>query len=149
TVARSMRHVASALRRARGIDVILADGEHVGIPLALSLKALQIDTPQLIIGHNLLRPAKKRLLQSVRARPGDRFLTHSPNQVQSIIATTKLAEDQLAVVPYGVDTSFWSGLQSSECRGAVVSAGREHRDYSTLVAALPRNATLTIADHSI
>jgi glycosyltransferase involved in cell wall biosynthesis len=30
-----------------------------------------------------------------------------------------------------------------------VSAGREHRDYQTLVSALPPGASLTIADHSI
>jgi glycosyltransferase involved in cell wall biosynthesis len=149
SVARSMRHVASALKRAKDLDVILADGEHVGIPLSLSLKALRIDTPQLIIGHNLLRPAKQRVLQCVGARPVDRFLTHSTNQVQSIISTTQLAEDQLAVVPYGVDTSFWSGSDDDERQGAVVSAGREHRDYRTLVSALPVGATLTIADHSI
>jgi glycosyltransferase involved in cell wall biosynthesis len=58
-------------------------------------------------------------------------------------------EDQLAVVPYGVDTSFWSGSSAGECRGSVVSAGREHRDYQTLVSALPDGAHLTIADHSV
>jgi glycosyltransferase involved in cell wall biosynthesis len=55
----------------------------------------------------------------------------------------------VAVVPYGVDTSFWSGSHHGEQVGAVVSAGREHRDYQTLVAALPPGANLTIADHSI
>jgi glycosyltransferase involved in cell wall biosynthesis len=149
SIARSMRHVGTAVSRAKDVDVIFADGEHLGIPLALLLRALRIETPQLTIGHNLLRPAKQRFLRSVRVRPVDRLLTHSANQVQSIVATTRLSKDQLAVVPYGVDTSFWSGAHGGEQVGAVVSAGREHRDYKTLVAALPAGANLTIADHSI
>jgi glycosyltransferase involved in cell wall biosynthesis len=148
SISRSLRHVVAALKRVKDIDVIFADGEHLGIPMALLLRALQIGTPQLIIGHNLLRPAKKDVLQRVRVRPVDRLLTHSGNQVDSIVATTRLRPDQLAVVPYGVDTSFWSGSADRERKGAVVSAGREHRDYRTLVSALPRGATLTIADHS-
>jgi hypothetical protein len=139
----------AALRRANDVDVLFADGEHVGIPLAVLMRGLRIDTPQLTIGHNLLRPAKQRILRRVRVRPVDRFLTHSANQVRSIVAGTHLPEEQLAVVPYGVDTTYWSGSDDSEHPGLVVSAGREHRDYRTLVSALPRESTLTIADHSI
>jgi hypothetical protein len=149
SVARSMRHVMAALGPARGVDVLFADGEHIGIPMALLSRALRIDTPQLTIAHNLLRPAKQRILRHLRVRPVDRFLTHSTNQVRSIVATTRLSEDQLAVVPYAVDTSYWSGTDDGADAGLVVSAGREHRDYRTLVSALPSGATLTIADHSI
>jgi glycosyltransferase involved in cell wall biosynthesis len=149
SVARSLGHATAALKRAKDVDVIFTDGEHLGIPLALVLRTLQIDTPHLTIGHNLLRPAKRQILRRVRVRRVDRFLTHSANQVRSIVATTRLPDDQLAVVPYGVDTSFWSGSGDGERAGVIVSAGREHRDYQTLVAALPGGATLTVADHSI
>jgi glycosyltransferase involved in cell wall biosynthesis len=149
SVARSLRHLTAALNRATHADVIIADGEHVGMPLALLLRALRNDTPQLMIGHNLLRPAKKRILGCLGVRPVDRLLIHSANQLRAIVATTRLREDQLAVVPYGVDTSFWSGTSGSEREGVIVSAGREHRDYRTLVSALPDGATLTIADHSL
>src|ERR1700730_2621327 len=63
SIRRSLRHVMAALRPARKVDVILSDGEHVGIPLALCLQALRIDTPHVTIGHNLLNPAKIRLLR--------------------------------------------------------------------------------------
>jgi hypothetical protein len=144
-----MRHVVAGLKLSKDVDVIFADGEHLGIPLALLARASRSNTPQLIIGHNLLRPAKKRILRRIRLRSVDRLVTHSNNQVQSIVASTRLLEAQLAVVPYGIDTSFWSGSDDREEKGAVVSAGREHRDYNTLVSALPPGATLTIADHSI
>jgi glycosyltransferase involved in cell wall biosynthesis len=149
SVTRSMRHVIFALKQAKHAEVILADGEHLGIPLALTLRALRINTPQLAIGHNLLNPAKTRLLRCVRVRPVDRFVTHSANQVQLILAATGLTPGQLAVVPYGIDTAFWSECPARESEGLVVSAGREHRDYRTLVAALPPGANLTIADHSL
>jgi hypothetical protein len=148
SLTRSIRHVFAALSRAKDFDVVFTDGEHLGLPLALLLRALRVGTPQLTIGHNLLRPGKKRVLRCTHVRPVDRFLTHSSNQVNTIVTSTRLQWGQLAVVPYGVDTSFWSGSHSGERQGVVMSAGREHRDYKTLVSALPRGATLTIADHS-
>jgi glycosyltransferase involved in cell wall biosynthesis len=149
SVGRSLRHVAASLRRARQVDVVFSDGEHVGIPLALAMQALRIDTPHVMIGHNLLTPAKKRLLRHLPLRAVDRVLVHSTNQVGSIVAATAMSADRLAVVPYGIDATFWSGPQDVVDDGLVVSAGREHRDYQTLVAALPRGARLTIADHSL
>jgi hypothetical protein len=149
SVGRSLRHVAAALSHARHADVVFADGEHLGIPLAILLRALRDDTPLLTIGHNVLRPTKRHLLRGIRLREVDRLLTHSANQLQSIVASTQLHEDQLSVVPYAVDTSFWSGCSTGECSGAIASAGREHRDYRTLVSALPDGAQLTIADHSL
>jgi glycosyltransferase involved in cell wall biosynthesis len=149
SVRRSLQHVAIALRRAGQVDVVLSDGEHVGIPLTLGMRALRIDTPHVMIGHNLITPAKKRILRHLPLRPSDRVLVHSTNQVGRIVSETAMSADQLAVVPYGIDTTFWSGPQESGEDAYVVSAGREHRDYRTLVAALPDAARLTIADHSL
>jgi glycosyltransferase involved in cell wall biosynthesis len=148
SVRRSLRHVAVSLRRARQVDVIFSDGEHVGIPLALAMQALRIDTPHVMIGHNLLTPAKQRVLRHLPLRGLDRVLVHSMNQVGSIVSGAAGLADRLAVVPYGIDASFWSRPHDGAEEGLVVSAGREHRDYQTLVAALPLGARLTIADHS-
>jgi glycosyltransferase involved in cell wall biosynthesis len=148
SVRRSLRHVAVALRRARQVDVIFSDGEHVGIPLALGMQALRIHTPHVMIGHNLLTPAKKQILRHLSLRAQDRVLVHSINQVGSIVSATSVSADTLAVVPYGVDATFWSAPHHQAEDAHVVSAGREHRDYKTLVAALPVGARLTIADHS-
>ena len=149
SVGRSLQHVAASLRRARQVDVVFSDGEHVGIPLALAMQALRIDTPHVMIGHNLLTPAKTRLLRHLPLRALDRVLVHSINQVGSIVSATEMSADRLAVVPYGIDATFWSPPQDGVDDALVVSAGREHRDYRTLVAALPPGARLTIADHSL
>lgn len=148
SVTRSLQHAAVAARRAAQADVVFSDGEHVGIPLALAMQAMRIDTPHVMIGHNLLTPAKQRLLRHLPLGGVDRVLVHSPNQVGHIVSATRLPAEKLAVVPYGIDATFWSAPADQEEPDVVVSAGREHRDYRTLVAALPAAAKLTIADHS-
>jgi glycosyltransferase involved in cell wall biosynthesis len=147
---RSLKHVAAALPRSRHVDVIFSDGEHVGLPLAWALRVMSSGMPHVMIGHNLLNPNKRRLLAHVRLRPIDRVIVHSERQVDAIVRTTALKADQLAVVPYGIDTRFWSTLGGTWGAGCneIVSAGREHRDYATLVDALPAAARLTVADHS-
>jgi glycosyltransferase involved in cell wall biosynthesis len=151
TLTRSLRHVLAALPRTRHADVILSDGEHLGLPLALALRVKSSGIPHVMIGHNLLNPHKRRLLARVRLRPMDRVIVHSERQVDAIVRTTTLRPEQLAVIPYGVDTQFWSTLEGP-CQAEndhIVSAGREHRDYATLVDALPVRARLTVADHSL
>ena len=145
----SLKHVSRALRRAGQVDVVFSDGEHVGIPLALAMQARRVRAAHVMIGHHLLTPAKKRVLRRLPvSRHLDRVLVHSQHQLDGIISETGLPAEKLAVVPYGVDATFWSGAPDVEKQGLVVSAGREHRDYRTLVSALPAGATLSIADHS-
>ena len=91
SLARSLKHVAFALRSYKRVDVIFSDGEHVGLPLALALKLLASDTPHVMIGHNLLSPHKRRLLTRVRLRPMDRVIVHSERQIDTIIRTTALS----------------------------------------------------------
>jgi glycosyltransferase involved in cell wall biosynthesis len=146
SIVRSLRQCRTALSRAGGYDVIFSDGEHLGIPLGLALRTTT-RTPHLTIGHNLLTPAKVRLLRHLPASGIDRIVVHSPEQVSEIARRTAIPRSKLIVVPYGVDTSFWSAADEAE-DNLVVSAGREHRDYRTLVEALPTGVRAIIADHS-
>ena len=145
----SLTHVQAALRRVRDYDVVLSDGEHIGIPLALALARLHIDVPHVVIGHHLDTPAKSRLFRTLR--PGkriDRILVHSRNQLPLLHRTLDVPASKLRLVPYGVDTAFWSTRDADEDPNLVVSAGREHRDYGTLLGALPATARLVVADGS-
>jgi glycosyltransferase involved in cell wall biosynthesis len=149
SVARSLRHVLTSLRWVRRADVVFSDGEHLGIPLAIAMRLLRLDTAHVMIGHNLSTPMKCRILRHTSLGPRDRILIHSTNQLRRIVDETGMASERFSIVPYGIDTAFWSpGAESSESEGLVVSAGREHRDYRTLVEALPVGASATIADHS-
>ena len=135
--------------RVRQTDVVFSDGEHVGIPLAMAMRVLRIRTPHLVIGHHLDTPAKRFVFRWLKPnRRMNRILVHSPNQLvpahKELAALTPL----LRVVPYGIDTDFWSPQPGPEDEGLVVSAGREHRDYESLLRACPTTARLFIADHS-
>jgi glycosyltransferase involved in cell wall biosynthesis len=78
-----------------------------------------------------------------------RILVHSPNQFEVLGNDLPVLAPLLRMVPYGVDTDFWSPQEEpEEEEGLVVSAGREHRDYETLLRACPETAHLFIADHS-
>ena len=132
------------------VDVVFSDGEHVGIPLALAMRTLRIQTPHLMIGHHLSTRSKSAVFHWLRPhRRISRILVHSPNQCEVLGNDIPMLSPLLRVVPYGIDTEFWSPQgPTEEDEGLVVSAGREHRDYNTLLRACPEAARLFIADHS-
>lgn len=149
SVRRSLAHARAALRRVPDVDAVLSDGEHVGIPLAVAMRKLGIDTPHVVIGHHLDTPNKVRAFRMLRPeRRIDRILVHSANQVALLTRALAIPSSLLAVVPYGVDTGFWAPQDVEQEPGLVVAAGREHRDYRTLLEALPPDAHLVVADGS-
>ena len=132
---RSMLHVAAALRRLAGVDVVFSDGEHVGIPLAIAMRTLKIDTPHLVLGHHLTTPAKEKVFRRLRPDLGmSRILVHSPLQGELAHRELGIPSEKLVVIPYYADASFWRPSTLAE-EPLVVSAGREHRDYRTLAQA--------------
>jgi len=157
SVVRSLVHVAKAVPRLRRVDVVFSDGEHIGIPLAVVMSALRVKTPHLMIGHHLSTRGKRMVLRCLRPyRRLDRVIVHSPNQLALVARDIPPLASHLAVVPYGIDTDFWSPHPVSELvaeadtdtGNLVVSAGREHRDYRTLVGACPDRVHVFIADDS-
>jgi glycosyltransferase involved in cell wall biosynthesis len=102
-----------------------------------------------MIAHRLGAPLKVKLWRWTGAGSRiDRVLVHSPNQIELLARQLRIPSDQLRVVDYGVDTAFWHPLAVDE-EPLVVSAGREHRDYQTLVAAWGDRGRLFIADGSL
>jgi glycosyltransferase involved in cell wall biosynthesis len=149
SVCQSTRHVRAAIQKLSEADVVLSDGEHVGIPLALAMVALRMKTPHVCIGHHLLTPAKQRVFRTLRPeRRIDRIVVHSRNQVELFEQVLPRVAPLACTVPYAVDVDFWSPTGLEPDANLVVSAGKEHRDYATLVSALPGSAELFVADHS-
>jgi len=147
----SLRHVAAARSRLRGFAAILSDGEHVGIPLALFLRIWGRRRPRhVVIGHHLLGRSKGVMFRRLGAHRGmDCLIVHSPNQVPIVHEQLGVPERLLCVVPYGVDTDFWSPQGSeAEEEALIVSAGREHRDYRSLVEGCADLGPMFIADAS-
>jgi glycosyltransferase involved in cell wall biosynthesis len=132
---RSALHVAAALRAIDHYDVVFSDGEHVGIPLALALRAFRIAMPHVVIGHHLTTRAKAPLIRNLRAHEGmTRILVHSSRQRELAHQELGIPAAKLDYVPYYADTEFWYPTGAAQ-EPLVVAAGREHRDYATLAAA--------------
>jgi glycosyltransferase involved in cell wall biosynthesis len=149
SVGLSLRHAGAALAELPRTDVVLSDGEHVGIPLALAMRARKSTTPHLVIGHHLGNPRKAPIFRWAKPhRRMDRVLVHSPNQIDLLERQLGFSRSQLHVIPYGVDTHFWSPGPRAEDSDLVFSTGREHRDHQTLLEAVGGTARLFVTDSS-
>lgn len=135
TISHSLRHlVALGTGRLRDSSVIFSDGEHLGIPVALAKLALRMDTPHVMLGHHLTTTLKRRLLRVLSRQGGiNRVAVHSTSQLETARAIGWPASE-LALIPYGIDTAFWSPVASDE-EPMILSPGREHRDHRTLAEA--------------
>jgi glycosyltransferase involved in cell wall biosynthesis len=125
-----------ALLRARSFDIVVTDGEHIGIPLALMLKAASLPIPHVTIGHRLSARKKRPFFRVLGAHSHiSRIVLHSHRQWELASAGLGIPPDRLTLLPYHVDTAFWRPQPVAEER-LVVSAGLEHRDYPTLFRAV-------------
>jgi len=131
----SVGHAAAAWRTLGELDAVFSDGEHVGVPLALAMRASGRGIPHLMLGHHLTTGQKRRVFRLLRPQERiTRIIVHSRRQLTLIEAELGVPGHMLRFVPYFADTRFWSPQPVAE-EALVVSAGREHRDYSTLAAA--------------
>jgi glycosyltransferase involved in cell wall biosynthesis len=122
-----------AFRAAADHDVIFTDGEHIGIPLALLMKAFRTRARHVTIGHRLTSAKKRPFFRRLRAHDRmDRIIVHSSRQAALATSELGISPDRIRVVPYQVDTSFWRPQATPEER-LITSGGLESRDYPTLI----------------
>ena len=115
----------------RQYDVLITDGEHIGIPLALMLKLVGARTPHLTIGHRLSTPKKRLFFRWLQVHSHiTRIALHSKLQYEIATAELGIPKEQLVVIPWQADTTYWRPQPVPEER-LVCSAGLEHRDYPT------------------
>jgi glycosyltransferase involved in cell wall biosynthesis len=125
-----------AFQRRGRYDVILADGEHIGIPLALLLKFTRSRTRHVVIGHRLSATKKRPFFRWLRVQTHmHAMVLHSRYQHDLALKELKFRSDQLVLVPYQVDPEFWRPIPATEER-LIASAGLEFRDYPTLFEAV-------------
>jgi glycosyltransferase involved in cell wall biosynthesis len=147
----SVRHARAALRRLADFDVAFSDGEQVGVPLALAILACRIGTPHLVLGHRLTTRHKRLFFTSLKChRAMTRIVVHSRHQLSAIPGLLGIPAAKLALLPYYADGDFWRPGHRSDEERLVVSAGREQRDYETLVRACAEpEIAVHIADGSV
>jgi glycosyltransferase involved in cell wall biosynthesis len=119
-------------------DVVITDGEHVGIPLALLLRLTRAPMKHITIGHRLSTPKKRLFFTLLRADARmDRIIVHSRHQFDYATDELGIPPQRLTLMPYQVDTGFWTPAPVPVGdEPLLVSAGLEYRDYATLFSAV-------------
>jgi glycosyltransferase involved in cell wall biosynthesis len=131
----SLAHARAALRELEGIDAVLSDGEHVGVPLAIGMRARRLRTPHLMLGHHLTTRAKRPVFRLLRPQHSiSRVLVHSSRQLELAAEELAIPRSRLDLLPYHADTDFWAP-RPAVSEALVLSVGREHRDFATLARA--------------
>lgn len=124
-----------AFRQRHRYDVLVTDGEHLGIPLALLLKLARSATPHVTIGHRLSAAKKRPFFHWLKVHSHiSKIAVHARRQYDLALGLGIPAE-RLAFVPYQVDTAFWQPQAGRE-EALISSAGLEFRDYPTLFTAV-------------
>jgi glycosyltransferase involved in cell wall biosynthesis len=125
-----------AFQRRHDYDVLLTDGEHIGIPLALLLKVARSRTVHVTIGHRLSTPKKRFFFRTLRVQTHlNAVVLHSRYQHDFALDQLNFSPKQLALLPYQVDPDFWRPMPAVE-EQMIASAGLEYRDYPTLFEAV-------------
>lgn len=126
-------------RRRRHYEVIVTDGEHVGLPLALLCRVLgRRRARHMMIAHILSTSSKARLIRY--AHLGgliDRYVVYCSWQRDFIVAELSVPSDRVMLSTFMVDTKFFAPDQVSVAQERMIcSAGLERRDYRTFLRAV-------------
>lgn len=130
-----------AFRRRRRYEVLLTDGEQVGIPLAFLTRLCgRGGSAHVMIVHILSVPKKALLIRAARlARQIDRYVVYCSRQGEFARNALGVPAERVVLSTFMVDTEFFSPGRSDVARRRLISsAGLERRDYPTLMAAVER-----------
>ena len=118
------------------LDLILATGEDVGLPLALDTTTEKRRLPIYIITHGFL-VRNAHAMESVSKMDHVHFLCLSEKLRKIVVERFGVPEWRVTNTGYGLDTRFFRPATStSSARPLIVSAGAANRDYRTLVKAV-------------
>lgn len=127
-------------RSRRDYDVVLTDGEQVGLPLAaFGWFARRRTRPRhTMIVHIMSVPKKVALFRALRLRRRvDAMVVYASAQRAAVVERLGMPADRVLLSPFMVDTDFFAPpMAVSAPRRMVCSAGLEFRDYDTLLAAV-------------
>ena len=126
--------------RRRDLDVVITDGEQVGYPLALMMgiggrRGLR----HIMIGHRLT--SRSKVLGAKRLglfNTIDEVLLYSSKQVELTRDLIGVPDAKIRLIDFMVDTEFFSpqGVAPPPGRPLISTAGREFRDYPTMLDAV-------------
>ena len=132
----------ACFRRRLDYDVIVTDGEQIGIPLAALSKLGRRSTraKHMMVVHILSVPKKALLFRALRLRSGvDMFVVYCSAQKRFVIDRFGVDQRRVALQPFMVDTRFFRIAEtrpSERARPVICAAGLERRDYATMLHAV-------------
>ncbi len=119
-------------------DVIVTDGEQVGLPFEILSKFGRRGARHMMITHILSVPKKVRLVRFTRiARAIDCYVVYCSWQADFLHTRLGVDSDRVLLSTFMVDTDFFSpDTVDVPRRKMICSAGLERRDYPTLISAV-------------
>lgn len=121
--------------RAGGYDVVFANGENIGIPLAGLFKARRRRPGHVVIGHRLSAPKKRLFLKALHGEIDGIFVYATSQQVYAE-QTLGVPAGKLHLIPFHADSKFYRPMPDYPVENRICSAGLEWRDYPTLIEAV-------------
>jgi glycosyltransferase involved in cell wall biosynthesis len=125
--------------RRRQYEVIVTDGEQVGLPLALLSRVFGRGAARhMMIVHILSTSKKSRLIRYAHlANLIDRYVVYCSWQHDFICEKLSVPSERVMLSTFMVDTAFFDpSLVDVEPNRLICSAGLERRDYPTLMEAV-------------
>lgn len=120
-------------------DVLLTDGEQIGMPLALLLRLFgRRGAVHVMIVHVVSAPKKSRIWRLLRLDRGiDVALPYATRQRDFLVERLGMPADRVERIDFMVDTSFFAPVPDAAAPPDLIcSAGLERRDYRTLCEAV-------------
>lgn len=128
------------LRNRRRYDVVLTDGEHVGLPYAALSHGARRGRPRHVMIVHVVTPLKRRMLRWLAlGRRIDAYVTYASRQATVLVDEVGVPAERVSRIPFMVDTAFFAASPAAppaDRRPLIVSVGRERRDHPTLIAAV-------------
>jgi len=115
-------------------DAVISWAEHLGLPLAGLFKTTGSRPVHIALFSWISRPKKALLLKRVHSHI-DRIILWSSAQRDYAIHQIGIPPSKIAFTKWYVDQKFWRPLDSQR-HDLICSAGREMRDYGTLIESL-------------
>lgn len=126
-------------RRRRRYEVIVTDGEQVGLPLAMLCRILGRGTARhMMIAHVLSTSTKTRVIRYARlANLIDRYVVYCSWQRDYVRNELAVPSERVVLTPFMVDTAFFDPARADVAQERLIcSAGLERRDYPTFLKAV-------------
>ena len=119
----------------RQCELYISTSEKVSLPLSLLLLMTPRRPRHLVIISHLTSPRKRWLVRWMGLmRTYDRVVCLASAEKDWVARYFGLAESRLTVIHHGVDHLFYKPEVSAQ-RSGVLSVGKAHRDYETLIQA--------------